>query len=168
RLEKECSVCDAPLSVLFDIDLNDPNIDFISLNQDRLKVLNCPNCSCYGVYYASFDADHQNAHPKNENSFGKFNFEDLDCMYPQKVLGFSNSPRSIYTVNYWFDNMPLTQFGGFPSWIQDSFYPKCIECNEAMQFLGQVSNDDISLSEGIYYAHICIDCKVTCVHYQQT
>ena len=168
KLEEKCSACNAPLSILFDIDLNDPNIDFISLNQERLRVLNCPNCSCYGVFYARFENDHVKAHPLNKNSFSQFDPNDLEYLYPQKVLKFSSQERSIYSVNYWFDDMPLTQLGGFPSWIQDSIYPKCIDCNETMKFLGQVSNDDISLSEGIFYAHICLDCKVTCVHYQQT
>ena len=61
-----------------------------------------------------------------------------------------------------------SQIGGQPNWVQDAQYPKCPDCGQSMHFLAQLDNGDFPSHEGIHYAFLCADCRVTATHYQQS
>jgi len=63
----------------------------------------------------------------------------------------------------------FSQLGGHPAWVQDSAYPKCLECSRTMMSLAQLDHQDIEeYSEGTYFGFVCLECMATATVYQQT
>ena len=88
---------------------------------------------------------------------------------PRRSLVLATAPRSPWHAG--MDSLPTqySQVGGHPTWVQDAEYPTCSHCNQTMQFIGQISCEDVEPNrEGIFYAFLCADCAMTASTYQQT
>jgi hypothetical protein len=74
---------------------------------------------------------------------------------------------AIYAAD-WCMQVPGTQIGGMPTWVQDTAYPTCPDCGQTMRFLAQLDNGHFRGHEGTYFAFLCSTCRVTATTYQQT
>ncbi|MFN8444318.1 MAG: hypothetical protein U0175_26280 [Caldilineaceae bacterium] len=164
-----CRWCKHELATLFDIDLNSPQLSFIVGSGERLRIATCYVCSCYGPIFTEVDW-HGNSVWSEQNQLPAYLPRNTDPIsLPIEPLVLSENTRSEYEAADQFMRVRFSQLGGFPTWIQDAEYPVCVKCDHTMQFIGQLSMEDINeYDEGTYYAFICIECGIACTNYQQS
>lgn len=166
----QCPWCSQTLTVFFQLDLKDPHLNFIPLEQDCLEVIGCEQCNCYGNIYFEFD-EFGDSHWSDYNTKPGYlpnDHQDWELL-KRRSLALSTTPRTAYHASSWFLPINFSQIGGHPTWIQDAEYPECPKCNRTMMFLGQVSCEDIEeFGEGIYYLFLCTSCRMTATSYQQS
>lgn len=167
--ELECQWCKLPMVVLFEVDLKSNYLSHLGLQGDKLKIATCANCTCYGPIFTKVDMN-------GNFNWSKFNstpdyldtntsgFEKLS----ERNIRFSSSTRSPFFAANQFLQTSLSQFGGYPTWIQDAEYLDCPQCRDKLDFIGQISHEDIDkYGEGIFYTHMCKRCMITGTNYQQ-
>jgi hypothetical protein len=136
---------------------------------DRIRVTTCEICTAFGVVFGTFDesgnsqwsSSNSRPHylPDNSENWGKLPRNSLNSIGRRNPLSAASE----------FLPTTFSQVGGCPTWIQDASYPNCSTCSKTMMFLAQVDRDDMEdVSEGIYYAFICPDCRTTATNYQQS
>lgn len=151
RTNTHCPWCNAPLICLFDVP-KDQAQECFSLQS--IQIAMCEFCifECGVLYWESkprrLSLRRGDAHPSTSNHQGR------DPMI-RKALPISRQQRNPYYSCAPFPESP-SQLGGFPSWLQDPEFPKCVSCNETMKFIGQAVHDDSS--DTIFYAFICEQC----------
>ena len=162
-----CSFCGDPLTLLFDLRLDAPQLAFLDLQWQRLRVPICERCSCFGSIYFDVGRDGSFAWAE-ENERPEYIAEGEWGAMPRECLDLGAERPATAAVD-WIHDTTCSQLGGLPSWVQDFDYPNCPGCKQTMPFLGQVSREDIEeYGEGIYYAFFCVDCSKTSSTYQQT
>lgn len=166
--EQECLWCKFKLTVLFDCQLQDPLLEFLTLEGDRLKIAACLHCNCYGTVFMKVNADGSFSWSEYNQVFDFLPEPVQDDEFTWKTMILSNEQRGPYEAAEWTLEAPASQIGGHPSWIQDAEYPSCPCCSETMMFIGQVDMEQAADSEGIYYAFLCGTCMISAVNYQQT
>jgi hypothetical protein len=165
-----CEWCGRELVALLDLDLANAPLGFLGFKGDRLRIVTCEVCTCFGLVYTEVEGNggakwsDQNTRPtylpEDTANWGKWKESDL-------VLG-KQQRDPFSAVDYSLSISP-SQVGGHPTWVQDANYPSCPFCEELMMFLGQVAAEDIDeYGEGIYYSFLCAPCGVACTHFQQT
>jgi len=168
--ESPCPWCGRRLTVLFDLKLDAPELDFLKLTGTRLRILTCDVCTCFGPIFSRVDwlgaAEwHSRTH---RPEFLPEDSEDWS-LPPENVLALSGEMRSATEAIDRNQPISFSQIGGYPSWEQDAEYPKCPDCRQRMPFIGQISNADCDdCSEGLYYGFLCTECQVAATCYQQT
>jgi hypothetical protein len=166
-----CPWCNAKLTKLFDIHLQDALFQFLKTDGKRLIISTCCFCTCYGVIYARFDHEGNSAwYEFNQKPDYLPDHQNQNEVFEKtKRLELSPKKRNPYYAASQFLDTTFTQLGGFPTWIQRAEYPKCPECGTLMKFLGQIhggeTNDQFT---GTYYTFICDDCSISATSYQQT
>lgn len=167
--EASCRWCKRQLTTLLDIDLSHPLLGFLGLDGERLRIMTCDVCTCYGMIFTRVDwLGASEWFPGNTPpEYLPADSSDWDRLREDALL-LSKIPRQ--PTESADRNMPISfsQIGGYPSWEQDAEYPICPSCQRKMAFVAQLSNEDYERGEGIYYAFLCPECRIAATHYQQT
>lgn len=164
-----CRWCGQTLINLLGIDLTLPALAFLGLEGSRLIILSCVRCSDYASIASDIDL-RGNAVWRKDNERPRFNGFDSDEWEYQSFHWTLASPRrSPFEAHPNFMYRGTSQIGGYPSWEQDSAFPKCPECRQSMTFIGQVAGSDLDDDmEGHTYAFVCAECRAASTVYQQT
>lgn len=169
--EQVCEWCNSNLSILFDLDLTHPTLEFLKIEGHRLRIATCYGCTCYGYIYTDID---------RQGNFKWSKWNKTPDYLPDTHSGgasieilhklrMSELTRDCYSAASWMLEAKSSQVGGHPTWIQDAEYPSCPSCTTTMKFVGQLDWSDIEeYGEGICYAFVCQDCNVAATHYQQS
>ena len=163
-----CPWCNEKLTHLLDLNLSDPRFSFLKLKAKHLPVLTCHVCSCYGQIFSEFTSDGA-AHWSDCNARPKFLPADTKTWsrIPWHGKSIALTPRrAIETAGG--RSATASQIGGLPSWIQDDAFPDCPWCKRTMMFLAQIDQSAFPQHEGIYYAFLCAQCRITATTYQQS
>jgi hypothetical protein len=161
-----CAWCGDWLATLLDIHCLAPELEHMAELGERLRVIFCRNCTAHGPTFAEVAVDgeaHWSAHnqpPAEAPGHHRAPFPE-----GRLILG----PRRVtpYEAHVLLLSDGLSQLGGYPSWEHDAAYPQCPSCQRTMPFVGQVDVSDLGTDqEGIYYAFICLDCRVTASTFQ--
>lgn len=168
---QSCPWCSSNLTVLFDYDLQHPLVQFMKLEGQRLRIAVCMHCNCYGTVFMNVNLN--GAYNWSEyNSVPTYLPEPLPDTQSEepnwRALRLSDQSLGTYHSACWTLEVPASQIGGHPAWIQDAEYPSCPCCSETMKFVAQIDMEQAGNSEGIYYAFLCGTCLITAVQYQQT
>jgi hypothetical protein len=165
----ECPWCNEKLIHLVKIDLQDSRFAFLGVKAKTLPVVSCRVCACYGTVFGEVTAD-GTAHWSDCNVRPKHLPADAATWstIPWQGKAITLRKRRAIEAAYWCDSPAATQIGGMPSWIQDSDFPDCPCCKRTMMFLAQVDQSAFDGYEGIYYAFVCAQCRITATSYQQS
>ena len=170
--EDKCPFCRSQMTVLFDFDLTNPIFNFLNFKGERLRISTCHICTCYGYIFTKIDfSGYSKWHEANKKPSYLPNIEnpEEEALEVTKPLTLSRTKRDPYYASSWVSEVPGSQIGGHPTWIQDAEYPICPKCSKHMKFIGQLDCADfMQYGEGIYYAFICEECRIAATHYQQT
>lgn len=165
----KCPLCGDSLIHLLEIPTSGA-LKCLPFSGALLPVLTCERCTGWGEFtFARIGSDGvAKWHPANpqiarESAVG-FEWE-RGPWSGKRVALRKRSP--IHAVD-WCMELPATQIGGMPTWVQDQAYPSCPDCGQTMMFLAQLDNGAFSGHEGTYYAFLCSGCRVTATTYQQT
>ena len=169
--EAACRWCDQPMTTMLDMDLSRPELAFMGLQGERLRLATCHGCSCFGTIFTKINfAGQSEWHPATEKP--EYLPEDVsDWTYlPEEALAFSTKPRHwMEAANWCYVEPSISQVVGISTWIQDASYPICPECGRLMIFIAQLAVEDLEeYGEGIYYLYLCRSCGVAATHYQQS
>ncbi len=171
EVNQSCPWCERHLVHLFELDLADQRFDFLGVAGDKLPILTCDACTCYGAgFMFSRTSPDGTARLADENKHPDW--------LPENMSSWKRSPwkgqpvhlhrrRAIQSVD-WCMAVTISQIGGLPSWVQDAAFPVCPDCSKTMKFVAQVDNGQFPLHEGTYYAFLCASCRVSATTYQQT
>jgi len=171
QAQSSCKWCGSKLTNLLDIDLSGEAFKFMGLSGDRLKLTTCEVCSCYSEsLFMNFDT-------QGNSSWSEFNHQpeylpddadDWERM-PTDSFTLSTKARSANYAANEFLPTSFSQIGGMPTWVQDSAYPSCPNCQKTMTFVAQIANEEIEkYGEGTYFMYVCGDCNISATNYQQT
>lgn len=168
--EERCPWCARELVNLFDLTPRAPQLAFLGLPDDRLRVPTCEFCCGYAAVIFTRFRGQAVWHERNTRPAYLPDDRDTSARLPRDKLALAASPRRpLQAVDWGASLTACSQIGGFPTWIQGSFYPACPDCAEKMTFIGQLACEDIEEhGEGHYYVHICATCGVAATSYQQT
>lgn len=164
-----CRWCNAPLVNLLELDLADPRFRFLKFEGLKLPILTCEACTCFAVIFAKIDrAGAASWCEKNDRP--SWLPEDISSWPrgPWNGVRLQLAPRRAIHAADWCLPVAVSQIGGLPSWVQDAAYPNCPDCEKTMTFIAQLDNAQFPRREGIYYAFLCADCRITATTYQQT
>lgn len=167
---EKCPLCGDALIHLLEIPTGDGPLRFLPFSGSSLPVLTCERCTGWGEFtFAHIGPNGAAAwHPANpktarESAVG-FEWERGPWCGKRVAL---RKRSAIHTVDSCME-LPATQIGGMPTWVQNEAYPNCPDCGQTMMFLAQLDNDAFPRHEGTYYAFLCGECRVTATTYQQT
>jgi hypothetical protein len=169
--EGACRWCGRALTTLLDLDLTSPSLSPLIYDGRRLRIAACDVCSCYGTVFTAVGPDGESSWHEGNRQPAYLPRDAADWpRMPQGRLVLGKEPRHwLESADWLVPGVCFSQVGGHPTWVQDADYPRCPECGRAMQFVAQVSNEDIDEnSEGIYYTFACRGCGVAAVNYQQS
>lgn len=164
-----CPWCGSVLVALVDMDLLAPEFAFLGISGPRLPFVTCEACTCFGMIFGSVD-DYGIGHWSSHNTKPDWLPDDRSSLQRGPWSGVSVElvrRRAIHAVD-WCMDLSMSQIGGLPAWVQDAEYPSCPACQRTMTFAAQLDNGHFSGYEGMYYAFLCLDCRVTATTYQQT
>jgi len=171
--EDRCGSCGRHLYTLFDIDLTDPTLAFLAIQGRRLRIALCPTCTPSGTHvFTDIDLDGFSQWSLSNGEEPVEPLEDLNDWedfpeLPSQSLVLGPFRRTPYEAYRSYHQEGLSQFGGFPTWVQQADYPSCPECQQTMLFVGQLSSIDlVSESEGIFYAFLCTACNKAATGFQ--
>ena len=164
-----CPWCDERLVHLVELDLADSRYSFLGVGAKALPVLTCHVCTCYGVIFSEVTSDGV-GHWAERNVRPKFLPADSSSWAKSPWLGkrIALRKRRAIEAAYWCDSPAASQIGGMPTWIQNHAFPDCACCKRTMMFLAQVDQSAFPGHEGIYYAFLCAQCRITATTYQQS
>jgi hypothetical protein len=160
--EDECQFCKNKLTTCFELEMTSEN--------HKTEFSTCLLCSCYYPFFMTInETGKSHWHEKTKKWEHLPNNPNDNVLEPieRNIFQISIEKRKPEYVISQFINISKSQIGGFPTWVQDSEYLDCPNCNEKMDFVGQIDMEDLD-DEGIYYFHYCGNCKVTGTNYQQT
>lgn len=169
-----CAWCQRPLQKVLDLDLRDPRGRWITAEGERLCLVVCTRCSFYATTYLDITlAGEARWSPLNGEMPALLHriADDGEMVELPEPLGLGMARRTPFEAvgRFHLDEKGISQLGGHPEWIQDSFYPQCPACQQTMQCLGQVALEDwVDYSEGVFYLYLCLPCRKAATHYQQT
>lgn len=163
-----CPWCNEKLVHLLDLDLSDARFSFLKLKTKHLPVLTCHVCTCYGQIFSEFTSEGA-AHWSDCNKRPKFLPADSKT-WPRnpwhgKPIALKQR-RAIEASGC--ASATVSQIGGLPTWVQDDAFPDCPWCKRTMMFLAQIDQAVFAGHEGIYYAFLCAQCRITGTTYQQS
>lgn len=153
-----CGRCGNPMANLLDMQVSDPRLSFLGLS-GRLVV---PTCShCFDWTFARTDDSGQATWLPESTGHGEGSEGFVPL--PRRKLTLGPAARTpLHSMVTWGSCL-----GGHPLWLQDAVYPECPGCGRRMMFIGQVSLDLLG-GDGMAYAFLCHDCRITATHYSCT
>jgi hypothetical protein len=164
-----CPWCNRKLIHLVEVDLADSRFSFLGVKAKRLPVMTCHVCTCYGYVFAEITSDGA-AHWSDSNVRPKYLPADAATwsQIPWQGKPITLRKRRAIEAAYWCSSPAATQIGGIPTWIQDNAFPDCPWCKRTMMFVAQIDQAAFPPDEGIYYAFLCAQCRITATTYQQS
>jgi DNA-directed RNA polymerase subunit M/transcription elongation factor TFIIS len=157
----KCPFCKNKLVNFFELSVNSDNY--------QTEFTTCIICSCYEPIFMRIDNKGRSHWFEKNNKWEHLADDNEYDPIKKNLLQFSIEPRKAEYAISQFVEISKSQIGGFPTWIQDSEHLSCPDCNEVMQFIGQIDMEDAGdYCEGIYYFHYCSECKMTGTNFQQT
>jgi hypothetical protein len=167
---QRCPSCGDALVHLLEIPIDNSAFRFLGLKGVMLPVLTCERCTCWSRHLFARVAKDGTAelHPANQrdSQMSEPNFSWERGPWQGRAVTLKKRP-AIYAAD-WCMQVPGTQIGGMPTWVQDTAYPTCPDCSRTMRFLAQLDNGHFRGHEGTYFAFLCSTCRVTATTYQQT
>jgi len=156
--EVKCEYCRNNLTVVY---------------REDYEMATCLFCNCYEPISTKINGDGKAMwHESNkmdsflENMLAERGGEAIPTEY---YLEESKEARLPAFSMSEYVNIPLSQIGGMPTWLNDPYYPRCPECGELMVFIAQFDiADALEFGEGIYYFFHCAECNVITADYGQT
>ncbi|TWT37517.1 hypothetical protein KOR34_24690 [Posidoniimonas corsicana] len=164
-----CPWCSSKLTNLFQVELAAFGLPHTDACRDQVEVLTCEVCTAFGTVFSSIDRNGSTVwSPRNVRPEYLPDDSDAWGRLPQGSLRVGKGRSALHSADQFLPTR-FSQIGGYPTWVQDSAYPKCLECSQTMMFLAQVDRQDIEqYSEGMFFAFVCLDCLATATVYQQT
>ncbi len=158
-LDEKCPFCGNKLTKIFATPIDEDEIDFST----------CLLCGCYKPVFMNIDVNGKSSWHSENKKWEHFD-DDIELIpIEENILTISSEKRSPDCTISQFADISKSQIGGHPTWVQDAEYLRCPDCNEKMDYIGQVDMEDVEeYSEGIYYFHYCPDCRITGSNYQQS
>ena len=167
---EHCRWCNWDMTVLFDLALSAPALNFLHLPGDKLKVVMCDRCSGFTPIFMDADTAGNSAWAEEnvKPDFIGWKREDYERLPTNRMI-LGSKRRTPYEANWQVLEEGHSQVGGHPAWVQDAEYPRCPSCQELMPFIAQLQTDDLEdHSEGTTYAFYCKPCGKATTVYQQT
>jgi hypothetical protein len=176
KQNEKCKCCNTPLTTIFKIPSELFKID--KINRKFIEIVTCLNCIGYTNIFIKTNSEGKAEWHNSTVIHGKKDLYISENQVPQNFFKISNEHwKPIYSANQ-FLNIPLSNIGGMPTWVNDSFFPQCPECESKMKFIAQFTGMDFFeyingnyidyFGEGTYYFFICEDCLITSSSYDQT
>lgn len=175
-MDAQCQWCGRELTAILDLDLRSPEVAFLGLSGDRLRIPVCRWCS----YVVALSPLFWHVDMSGGASWHEANGErpeqnaQLDTWLedePEWSLAHytpgperTNPYASVVPENDYDPN----RLGGLPEWVQYPEYPNCPDCGRSLRFLGQLDADEHGGWEGLIYAFHCAECGVAATVQQQT
>ena len=167
--DQSCPWCKRRLVHLIELNVTDERFTFLNFNGEKLRILTCEACTCFGFMFSRISAD---------GSVRLADESKRPVRLPEDSSSWAQSPwkgqavqlhrrRAIHAVD-WCMPVTVSQVGGLPSWVQSAEFPKCPDCSKTMTFVAQVDNGHFPTDEGVYYAFLCTECRTAATGYQQT
>lgn len=155
-----CKCCGNNLTTVFEAEIDSSPIPFST----------CLLCSAYEPFFMTVDTEGNNFWHNANKKWEHFDRFELEIeKIKENTLVFTDEPRKPEFTISQFVAISKSQIGGYPTWIQDADYLSCPDCNQKMQYVGQIDMEDVEdYGEGIYYFHYCQKCRITGTNYQQT
>lgn len=166
-----CPWCGGITANLLTVDLTSLQLDAVALLGDRVEVLTCPDCTCYGPVHAILEEtgrgfwSNKNVRPNYLPAPDAANSRVTSDWSSARIQLQHRSPIQ---ASDWRVPTTFSQIGGLPTWVQNTEYPRCLQCNKTMIFLAQIDEGAFPGNEGFYYAFVCKECRTTATIYQQT
>ena len=156
---ENCPFCKSKLTTVFSTQIDNKNTEFST----------CLLCGCYEPIFMRIDENGKSIwHDKNKKWEHFDDSMEMDSIAPNTLVLTDEKRKPEYTISQ-FVEISKSQIGGFPTWIQDAEYLKCPDCEETMDFIGQIDFEDVEeYGEGIYFFQHCKNCNLTGANYQQT
>lgn len=164
-----CPWCSRQLTNLVDVVPAECGVSIPLFATGRIQVTTCEICTAFGTIYGEFDETGQGRW-SSLNTRPNHLPEETDAWarLPQDSLATAGMRSALFAAD---DFLPTTfsQLGGHPAWVQDADYPRCPACARRMMFLAQLDHEEMEdMSEGRFYAFVCLSCQTTATSYQQT
>jgi hypothetical protein len=169
EFSETCRWCETHLVGLLELDLSDPQFAFLGFSDPDFAILTCEACTCFGNVFGRIDQAGE-ARWFDGNHRPKWLPDDVASWPrgPWSGIKVRLTPRPPIRAVDWCMPVTTSQIGGLPCWIQDAEYPSCPNCQKTMTFVAQLDNGHFSGYEGIYYAFLCANCRITATSYQQS
>ncbi len=169
--DSNCSWCGRQLTCLLDVQQSAAAQYLPQMEEGRLRIVTCDVCTCYGTVFTNVAFDgtatwhtlntRPDYLPDDSSDWGRHPVNPL-------VLADNRHPWQ-ESVDWLLPGVSFSQIGGFPTWVQDAQFPRCVECDQSMFFVVQLDNEDIQdCGEGIYFMFLCRECGVAATRYQQS
>jgi hypothetical protein len=160
--EETCKVCHRPLTTILDLDLSSPQLAFLKLPGERLRV---PTCRTIIAEFVYSEIDFQGF----STLYGTYNQHMADLIpLPEGSLVLGSPLRTPYEGVGQYQRSGLSQLGGCLAWAGPARFPRCPSCGQRMVFMGQIGLCDLGEEEGIIHTFLCIQCHKAAVGYQQS
>lgn len=142
-------------------------LSVLGLATEMLEIVTCELCACYGEVFGELDSEGRGGWSRHNKKSSEHQRVGELGENPWRGIGIQSERRGIYHSADVFLPTTYTQFGGLPGWVQGAAYPTCRGCHRTMVFVAQVDLGDRG-EEGVYYAFLCKECRLTGSCYQQT
>lgn len=167
---ERCHWCEWEMTVVFDFALASPDLAFLNLQGERLRVVECDRCSGFTTIFMDADREGRSSWAEGnvKPEFIGWERSDYERMQTNRMR-LGTKRRTPYEAHWQVLEKGHSQVGGHPSWVQDAAYPKCPSCAEFMPFIAQLQTDDLmEYYEGTIYAFYCASCGKATTTYQTT
>jgi hypothetical protein len=172
-----CSGCGDHLHLLFQIDLADPQVDYLKLRDlDYLFILTCLNCASYEepMYYRLENRGQEIAVLQETPGLCVREFPDPLKEHPvwHRQLNDDEYPLTESALLHLLEQEGKHQLGGEPIWLQREEHVPCVICRGEMEYIAMVDSElyvgeggfrergHMFGDEGILYTFICRECNV--------
>jgi hypothetical protein len=172
-----CGGCGERLHLLLQIDLADPQIDYLSLSDlNYLYVLTCLNCASYEkpMYYRIAERGYEIVILQEKPSACVHEYPDPLEEYPVflRPLEDNEYPLTESDLFRLLKQEGKHQLGGMPIWVQREECIPCIVCGGAMEYIAMIDSElyigkdgfrergHMFGDEGILYMFVCRECSV--------
>ena len=133
--------------------------------QGKLRIDICAYCVCYGPVYVNVTADGGSSWSKHTVRPGYLPDDHPETPPQARFTPGARRPTE-HLASAW--EAGGSTLGGFPDWIQDPAYPLCLQCHQAMDYVGLINGSDLWDGEGAYYLFLHAPCGLAAADYQQS
>lgn len=172
-----CPGCEEPHHLLFQIDLEDPDLAYLALPElDYLFFFTCLNCASYEqvMYYRLTNQGQEIS--VLQQSPGRYVAEYPtplpDRGVSRRSLGDDEYPTTKENERRLLSQEGKHQLGGMPLWQQDVEHICCLECGKGMEYAAMVDTELLIGKDGfrerghmfgdsgILYVFVCRQCRL--------
>jgi hypothetical protein len=172
-----CSGCGGHLHLLFQIDLADPNLNYLELGKlDYFFILTCLNCASYWepMYYRLEDKGQEVVVLQEEPRMCVRQYPDIleEHSVSYRPLKDDEYPLTEDVLFRLLEHEGKHQLGGMPTWVQREEHIPCIACSGEMEYIAMADSElyigesgfrergHMFGDEGILYTFVCRRCGI--------